>query len=701
MKKITQKLMSVMLLSIFALLPQTMRGETKITYDFTKMSATDIRLSAGTAKIRNNKTDIYLPAQDIRDFHNRFYFQFRNESTWTLGSAGLKMKDTKDVYFSITNLSAGDRVTISFTSKNIYGILFTNSNVTGKFGDYSNSYTVVENGVPEIWDQMFTENTYTVNKDGQLDLQLKKNETIITKIVITTEKTESVSSPTIATTGANGNTRTISITKGASSFGSSVKTYYTTDGTDPSSESTEYTDAPFTIDETKTIKAVSISSTGVASDIASTEIAAGTKIQLIAPYRTTISHEGSITTLSLNSNQSGVTGNPTATIAYTINDGAETEIASGTTITVNDGEKLTYYAKANGYDKSINVVETATALYSGNTIWKETYANTGDNGISRGSIAFDSWYYNIIADKKKISERLLATNQSVSNWIYRTSGIYCGNHKKYALLNMKAGQNITFTGKYVNGNFYIGTVTNLEKDEWNSVPGEKYIFNVVADGNVEFQVDRYASLNGIEVKDASLPSTVSLTVSSAGLATYTPSYNLDFSSASNITAYKAAVSGTAITLTKVTTVAAGEGVLLRGKAGEETTEAIAVATSATTANAGNEFVPVTGEIDQLAETDGDYTNFVLNKVDGVVGFYKANNTHVAAGKAYLKVLTSTLGTETGKSMKLVFGDETTGITEVSNAAKASDKAYYTLSGQRVNAPVKGLYLHNGKKVIIK
>ena len=202
-------------------------------------------------------------------------------------------------------------------------------------------------------------------------------------------------------------------------------------------------------------------------------------------------------------------------------------------------------------------------------------------------------------------------------------------------------------------------------------------------------------------KTGDLPSTVSLTVSSAGLATYTPSYNLDFSSASNITAYKAAVSGTAITLTKVTTVAAGEGVLLRGKAGEETTEAIAVATSATTANAGNEFVPVTGEIDQLAETDGDYTNFVLNKVDGVVGFYKANNTHVAAGKAYLKVLTSTLGTETGKSMKLVFGDETTGITEVSNAAKASDKAYYTLSGQRVNAPVKGLYLHNGKKVIIK
>ena len=192
-----------------------------------------------------------------------------------------------------------------------------------------------------------------------------------------------------------------------------------------------------------------------------------------------------------------------------------------------------------------------------------------------------------------------------------------------------------------------------------------------------------------------------ITDSSAGLATYTPTVPLDFSSASNITAYKAAVSGTAITLTKVTTVAAGEGVLLRGKAGEETTEAIAVATSATTANAGNEFVPVTGEIDQLAETDGDYTNFVLNKVDGVVGFYKANNTHVAAGKAYLKVLTSTLGTEPGKSMKLVFGDETTGITEVSNAAKASDKAYYTLSGQRVNAPVKGLYLHNGKKVIIK
>lgn len=542
----------------------------------------------------------------------------------------------------------------------------------------------------------YTENTFenglsvTITKAGDIGFNAAKDGKI-NKIVIKTIF-NGLNKPTAEVTKVNGTERTVN-------FSSELPeaTFLKSDAKDGIYESF---DGTITTSTSQTVY-VKAQFQGLTSDALAYDIVAGTTIQLNTPYRTMKSHTDGVSTISLSCDQSGILCNPTATIAYTINDGAETEIASGTTITVNDGEKLTYYAKATGYDKSINVVETATALYSGNTIWKETYASTGDKDISRGSIAFDSWYYNIIADNKKISERLLATDQSVQNWLYRTTGIYCGKPKKYALLNMKAGQNITFTGKSGTNKFYIGTVTNLEKDEWNSVPGEKYIFNVVADGNVEFQVDRYASLNGIEVKDASLPSTVSLTVSSAGLATYTPSYNLDFSSASKITAYKAAVSGTAITLTKVTTVAAGEGVLLRGKAGEETTEAIAVATSATTANAGNEFVPVTGEIDQLAETDGDYTNFVLNKVDGVVGFYKANNTHVAAGKAYLKVLTSTLGTEPGKSMKLVFDDETTGITEVSNAAKASDKAYYTLSGQRVNAPVKGLYLHNGKKVIVK
>jgi hypothetical protein len=45
------------------------------------------------------------------------------------------------------------------------------------------------------------------------------------------------------------------------------------------------------------------------------------------------------------------------------------------------------------------------------------------------------------------------------------------------------------------------------------------------------------------------------------------------------------------------------------------------------------------------------------------------------------------------------GDGTTGIKVQSSMQ--SDNAYYTLQGQRVAKPGKGLYIRNGKKVLIK
>jgi hypothetical protein len=48
------------------------------------------------------------------------------------------------------------------------------------------------------------------------------------------------------------------------------------------------------------------------------------------------------------------------------------------------------------------------------------------------------------------------------------------------------------------------------------------------------------------------------------------------------------------------------------------------------------------------------------------------------------------------------GDGTTGIKDQSSKFNApSDNAYYTLQGQRVEKPGKGLYIKNGKKVVIK
>lgn len=46
-------------------------------------------------------------------------------------------------------------------------------------------------------------------------------------------------------------------------------------------------------------------------------------------------------------------------------------------------------------------------------------------------------------------------------------------------------------------------------------------------------------------------------------------------------------------------------------------------------------------------------------------------------------------------------NETTGISELKNNASNSDAAYYTLQGVKVAKPVKGIYIHQGKKVMVK
>lgn len=47
------------------------------------------------------------------------------------------------------------------------------------------------------------------------------------------------------------------------------------------------------------------------------------------------------------------------------------------------------------------------------------------------------------------------------------------------------------------------------------------------------------------------------------------------------------------------------------------------------------------------------------------------------------------------------GNETTGISELKNNASNTDAAYYTLQGVKVAKPVKGIYIHQGKKVVVK
>ena len=202
-----------------------------------------------------------------------------------------------------------------------------------------------------------------------------------------------------------------------------------------------------------------------------------------------------------------------------------------------------------------------------------------------------------------------------------------------------------------------------------------------------------------------IPANVSVTVTDAGMATYVNSdYDLDFSS-TDIEAYKVKVSKKGVaTLTKVNNVPAGTPVLLVKEGGE--TENIPTTTGAA-AVSDNDLVAGTGA---AVATDGGtvgevaYTNMILNKVDGNVGFYFANGKTVATNRAYLHIASSFApDAESGgeaRRMVMVFDGEATSISTVLGEGTKAN-GYYNLNGQRVTAPQKGLYIVNGKKVVVK
>jgi len=137
----------------------------------------------------------------------------------------------------------------------------------------------------------------------------------------------------------------------------------------------------------------------------------------------------------------------------------------------------------------------------------------------------------------------------------------------------------------------------------------------------------------------------------------------------------------------ITNPAANTPLLIKGEARTSTSYSFKVAASGTTIN-DNAFKagPVTG----LTSGTGPY-NYILNGD----AFYAANGKNVAEGKAYLQ-----LSQPASARGALVFDNEETGIDVITATADKAD-ACYNLNGQRIAAPSKGLYISNGRKVIMK
>jgi|GEM_PF-1935434 len=242
------------------------------------------------------------------------------------------------------------------------------------------------------------------------------------------------------------------------------------------------------------------------------------------------------------------------------------------------------------------------------------------------------------------------------------------------------------------GSIPVQLPTNPLKNAWGNQTnnGTTIGYKVIVKGNKE----TYFSVNGIKSTSAVEAISVRTVVSTSSYATFAANADLDFTD-SNIKAYiaKAKDDGTGVTFDRVYKIPAGTGVLLYKDGGA--TEYIPVTTKATDDVTYNVFVRGTGE--NVASVVGNMYNYILNKVDNVVGFYKAAGNKVAKNRAYIQVESASLAKDFISMPG--FDDSTTGVTEVNGSGLMVNGPVYDLQGRRVEKPGKGLYIVNGKKVL--
>ena len=152
---------------------------------------------------------------------------------------------------------------------------------------------------------------------------------------------------------------------------------------------------------------------------------------------------------------------------------------------------------------------------------------------------------------------------------------------------------------------------------------------------------------------------------------------------------------------KVTSTAANEGVLLKGEVGRTYTYQIAETDPGL--YTGNRVIGVR-EDTTLVQTESDgKSNWVLQPD---YKLHLVSNGTIKSGRAYVHEMNDGDTNFGAKGIYLSFAlneeNNTTGIDKVENKKDDEENVYYTLSGVRVINPTeKGVYIKNGKKVIIR
>lgn len=222
-----------------------------------------------------------------------------------------------------------------------------------------------------------------------------------------------------------------------------------------------------------------------------------------------------------------------------------------------------------------------------------------------------------------------------------------------------------------------------------------YILHAYNNSKVGYWVSTGVDVGSAIVLSNTLPA-ISLNASNGK---HYATYYLPFAAKApeGVKAYAGTVNNGSVKLTEYANgvIPANKGVLLVSD--NATSATFTLANDADVTAIDNDLKGVTAAT-ELTGVDNSERVRIFSTKDGVAGFYKPNSniTSLAANKAYV------MAPITEGALALNFGGNVTGINSISdNAAMPNNVEIYDLAGRRVNHAVKGVYVVNGKKIIVK
>lgn len=202
--------------------------------------------------------------------------------------------------------------------------------------------------------------------------------------------------------------------------------------------------------------------------------------------------------------------------------------------------------------------------------------------------------------------------------------------------------------------------------------------------------------------------TETITMSDMGIMTFSSVHALTLSDDLKAYVVGKTTTGSALNATEVTgAIPAATGVILMGTPNKSYTLNITDA-DASGRNTAYALHPVvidyalpasysTGDADNK-----NWDNYIMVKDGDKVVFKKSTGTgNIAAGKAYYSIRRDQSKPAEAPMLTLNFDNNTTGISEIEGMRNVGNEMFFDLQGRRVDQPTKGMYIVNGKKVIIK